>query len=114
MNKRDFLTFLAVAPSVTLPAVASDLARNELSGWRPIETAPRDRPVLVMGCKKSGSLAEFGQRIAIAQYNNDWVGHSGQHFYDFTYATHWMLNGDHGYDQIITASHWMPLPEEPK
>ena len=115
MNKRDFLTFLAVAPSAALPAVASELARNELNGWRPIETAPRDRPVLVLACKEVGCLAEFSQRIAVGKFYFEWfrgAPQEGNKIMEFViYTSH---HGEKPVDAVVAASHWMPLPEEPK
>ena len=39
--------------------------------WQPIETAPKDRPILVYGNKEKGDQAEFSQRIAVAVYHSE-------------------------------------------
>ena len=80
-----------------------------MADWQPIETAPRDRPVLVCGDKKIGTLAEFSQRICVAKFDHDMDLYSGI-VPTFVYAA--------GHrDQVarhITPSHWMELPEEPE
>jgi Protein of unknown function (DUF551) len=76
--------------------------------WQPIETAPKDRPILVCGCSKQGTFAEFSQRICVAKYDHDMDLYSGI-IPSYVYAS--------GHrDQVarhITPSHWMPLPEPP-
>jgi hypothetical protein len=83
----------------------------EMTEWMDIETAPKDRPILVYGNKEKGDQAEFSQRIAVAVY------HSEMHYtYGdrpmFVYAPY-RVEGD-GLDRCICPSHWMELPEEPK
>jgi len=84
---------------------------TKMTEWQPIETAPKDRPILVYGNKEKGDQAEFSQRIAVAVY------HSEMHYtYGdrpmFVYAPH-RVESD-GPDRCICPSHWMPLPEPPK
>ena len=113
MNKRDFLTLLAVAPSATLPAVASDLARNELSGWRPIETAPKDGTlVLVYNTLNNGTITSIDGKIAVARYSHQ---HDGLEESLWEYGTYYSENSkDNQGAYLISATHWMPLPEPPK
>lgn len=79
--------------------------------WQPIETAPRDRPILVYGCEESGNIAEFGQRVAVAEFYEDMELFSGSRPL-FVYAPSHDKND--GPSRVITPSHWMPLPEPPK
>ena len=77
-------------------------------GWQPIETAPRDRPVLVCGDKEVGTMAEFSQWIAVAKYDHDMDLISRGITPVFVYA-------EGHKDQLarqITPSKWMELPEE--
>jgi len=79
--------------------------------WQPIDTAPKDRPVLVYGNKEKGDQAEFGQRIAVAIYHSEMQLISGDRPM-FVYASN-RVESD-GPDRCILPSHWMELPEPPK
>ena len=78
--------------------------------WNPIETAPKDRPVLVYGNKEKGDQSEFGQRIAVAVYHSEMQLISGDRPM-FVYAPN-RVESD-GLDRCILPSHWMELPEPP-
>ena len=82
-----------------------------MTEWMDIETAPKDRPILVYGNKEKGDLAEFGQRIAVAVYHSEMHYKYGDRPM-FVYAPH-LVEGD-GPERCICPSHWMELPKEPK
>jgi len=84
---------------------------TKMTDWQPIETAPKDRPILVYGNKEKGDQAEFGQRIAVAVYHSEMQLISGDRPM-FVYAPH-RVEGD-GPERCICPSHWMELPEEPQ
>ena len=59
--------------------------------WQPIETAPKDEPILVGPTKRMG--------ICVAMY----CGYDG-----------WVTETCVEWVSIYTPTHWMPLPEPPK
>lgn len=106
------------------------------SEWQPIESAPRDKPVLVwydhdadpyQHPEKEGLLTDYathaeggdflsGIGICIAQWNEGYHESEGWES-DISY---WMppvwlaqLDGDNT-DYAVNPTHWIPLPEPPK
>lgn len=79
-------TLKDVAELVELPA--------ELTGWQPIETAPKDKPVFVGNAKWS--------RAHSAVWNPN--------FGVFASSSHMKI----GITMYTDATHWQPLPEPPK
>ncbi len=68
--------------------------------WQPIETAPRDRAVLIW----LGPDAEY-DKLVIARWEDD---------EDFPGGGAWYpANSDGGFPIDVPATHWMPLPEPP-
>jgi hypothetical protein len=65
-----------------------------VSEWQPIETAPRETPVLIW----------IGDRALISQQLYE------QANWEDTYQSFWFWDTDR--DELPT--HWMPLPEPPK
>lgn len=59
--------------------------------WQPIETAPKDRPILV--CQKQNGIIKTAHNID--EYGN------------------WKTGSGH-MDFIVGVTHWMPLPPPPK
>lgn len=60
------------------------------SGWRPIETAPKDEPILV------GPTKRMDICVAMNHSRDGWVTET---------CSEWV--------SIYTPTHWMPLPEPP-
>jgi len=77
--------------------------------WQTIETAPKDKPVLVYADITVGNLAEFGQSICTAKFDHIADLKSGKRSV-FLYA---QGHSDQNNRSVI-PSHWMPLPEPPK
>ena len=105
MNKRNFLTLLGISP---IAATA-----NELSGWRPIETAPKNGTlVLVYNTLNNGTITSINGKIAVARYSHQ---HDGLEESLWEYGTYYSENSkDNQGAYLISATHWMPLPEPPK
>jgi len=68
-----------------------------MSEWQPIETAPRDRRILVIGEAGTMHVASWSQ--------NPFTGHKS-----------WLIvrTDDKGNCLVMQATHWQPLPEPPK
>lgn len=66
--------------------------------WQPIETAPRDGTVILLGCPAVGAMKDPGSRRV---YEGLW--HGGQK--TFTSVNGFLL--------LTVATHWMPLPSPP-
>ncbi|NDB67816.1 MAG: DUF551 domain-containing protein [Methylocystaceae bacterium] len=84
------------------------------SGWQPIETAPKDGTLVLVYCKE-GNCTSINGKIAAARYAYDYEAMSGISVSNWEYGEY---DAPHtpsckgGY--IVTATHWMPLPEPPK
>ncbi len=69
--------------------------------WQPINTAPRDKPILVWGPRSRGSA--LGMSIIAV-----WGKASHVPLYGFV-----SYHGDPEDTDLIPATHWMPLPNPP-
>ena len=81
--------------------------------WQPIETAPKDGTlVLVFNTLDNGTTTSIDGKIAVARYAFHLDGLE-ESFWE--YGTYYSENskGNQG-AYLISATHWMPLPEEPK
>ena len=67
-----------------------------MSEWQPIETAPRDKRVLIWS----------GQEMYCAHWSRN----------PMTRDVAWSVAewGTEGEQALVKATHWMPLPEPPK
>jgi hypothetical protein len=78
-----------------------ELNQIKMTNWQSIETAPTDGTEILLAVKyPRGSRKGFFTEVLTAQYCNsiyrkDWVATSGA-------------------DVTGTATHWMPLPENPE
>ena len=81
--------------------------------WQPIETAPRDGTLVLVYCK-AGNGTSINGKIAVARHAHDHEWANGTLMSDWEYgeydAPH-TPSGKGGY--IVTATHWMQLPEPP-
>ena len=66
------------------------IMRKEPQGWMPIETAPKDEPILV------GPTKRMGICVAMNDSRDGWVTET---------CSEWI--------NIYTPTHWMPLPPPP-
>lgn len=70
--------------------------------WLPIETAPKDEPVLLFGMTVPGSkMVRFKKPVVFSGYWSDIDGI-------------WCAHGSHWNGPFFEPTHWMPLPEPPK
>lgn len=65
--------------------------------WQPIETAPKDESVIIIGMPAKGALRYEGRRV----YEGRW--HENQQTW----------TGVDGFLMFTGATHWMPLPQPP-
>lgn len=70
-----------------------------MSGWQPIETAPKDGSEILLGGCKHGPDIRIG-------------GWGGGRYLGISkgYEPDWSAGGDYGFE----PTHWMPLPEAPQ
>ncbi len=79
------------------------VAEQGESGWRPIETAPRDETeILVFGPygwypSNADECERFGCVVAVHVVDNEWSSITANPYTDCIFPTH-----------------WMPLPDAPK
>lgn len=105
--------------------------------WQPIETAPKDRPVLVWfdhdadtyqdpdnpnkltayACHADGGDYMTGAGVVIAKWSEGWEESDG---WESANGSYWMpavwsawFNGDYA-DHVVNALYWMPLPDAPE
>ncbi len=69
-----------------------------MTEWQPIETAPKDRDILVY---------EDGWCVVVSWEECDGVGYKGPN-------GHWMSNACVDSYTEVEPTHWQPLPEPPK
>ena len=81
-------------PNHKIPLPPEKVGEPEPSGWRLIETAPKDRAILVAWKAKDG---------AWLIWNGRWVGELGC----------WCSAHTPAYSILGAPTHWMPLPEPP-
>lgn len=62
--------------------------------WQPIETAPKDKTILVFQMSDSGYFYQMAQWEIMKSGNGMWTCSNG--------------------DFVDDTTHWMPLPEPPK
>jgi hypothetical protein len=80
----------------------SEQQTPEERGWQPIETAPRDKAILI-----GGGLFQF--------YDYSKTKFEGVSI-AYWYQDHWRGSNLDGHEEwnIHWPTHWMPLPESPK
>ena len=79
--------------------VMRTLRDRPLAVWLPIESAPRDESVILLGLPKVGALKdEDARRVYEGRWNK-------------IQSTFTSVNG---FILLSVATHWMPLPEAPK
>jgi hypothetical protein len=80
--------------------IKSSKRRNEMSEWQSIETAPKDRKILILG-KDYVSVGKWD--------SNEFAKNPKPHFKSergYLHGKRWELDNQ--------PTHWMPLPEPPK
>jgi hypothetical protein len=78
-------------------------------GWQPIETAPRDKVILI--CVNELGMLDFGQRIGVAKFHAEHDLERGK-VLDFVTADEGIRIKERRH--VRFATYWMPLPEPPK
>lgn len=73
----------------------------DMTGWRPIETAPRDGTRLLLW-NGDHVLGWFETAIEFTTRVNDWVSGLAS-----------AAGYDAGFDRVHGVTHWMPLPDPP-
>ncbi len=71
--------------------------------WKPIESAPRDRPVLGFDPTYSGGFV----------YVIEWCPGQSKEWYPGAMAGSWREAGGEQYERF-EPTHWMPLPPPPQ
>ena len=83
-----------------------------MSEWQTIDTAPHDQVIMLYA--KEGNQAEHGQRIGVGKFAYNWTGNDDRierHYFElYEYVNH----DGKIVSRMMSASHWMPLPEPPK
>jgi hypothetical protein len=69
-----------------------------MDNWQPIETAPKDGTVILLGCPAVGAMKDPESRRVF-----EGLWHKGQK--TFTSVNGFLL--------LTVATHWMPLPDPP-
>lgn len=116
------------ADEIALLGRAADLIDSMPAGWQPIETAPKDRPILAW-CdheadpyfeEDSGRLTLYGGHVEVMSH-----APTGYHIVEWggAYEDSWEDGGAHMPDWWFVAgsdfecaanpTHWMPLPAPP-
>lgn len=81
-----------------------------MSGWQPIDTAPRDETEIILrkGDRvTAGAWIEWSKSEAVFNDRGDYMG---QEEYDS--GAHW-ASWDGGFCEDDEPTHWMPLPAPP-
>lgn len=89
------MAFYTEPPDTQLSAIKQWNTRAitaERRDWRPIESAPHDRPIITCCMKPSEWTSKKAGYMAINEFDNGWPQHNEIHF---------------------PATHWMPLPQPP-
>ena len=81
-----------------------------MTDWQTIETAPKDGTAILICACETGMLV-FGQRIAVAKFHIEHDLESGK-VLDFVTDDEGVRIG--GRRHVRFATHWMPLPPDPK
>lgn len=93
---------IVLLTTLAVPASQQTNRERDVSGWRPIETAPKDgTTILVFGHPESIELVRY-TRAAV--YSAAWDN------IDEAFC----LSGGTWLGPFIEPSHWMPIPEPPK
>ncbi|MEH2501270.1 hypothetical protein V1290_000081 [Bradyrhizobium sp. AZCC 1578] len=71
--------------------------------WQPIETAPKDKTILLYGPQVGGSKDDLA----------GWDGNIVASGYYDGIDTSWCVTGSTWRGPFIGATHWMPLPAPP-
>ena len=85
-----------------------------MSDWMDIETAPKDGTLVLVYCREE-SVTSLHGNIAVARHAHDVEWEDGAPMSQWEYGeydTPHATSGKGGY--VVTATHWMPLPEPPK
>jgi hypothetical protein len=81
--------------------------REANGGWQPIETAPKDGPVILLG----GTTAMFG--VWFDEHWVFWEGCASDVFYKETIASDDIAASLNYWCSGYGPTHWMPLPAAP-
>jgi hypothetical protein len=83
-------------------------------GWQPIETAPKDGTLILLH-RSDGSISPFEDDTVVV---GKWIAGPWQDGSEskFIFGSHYYIDEDNRKTtfHIVTATHWMPLPEPPK
>jgi hypothetical protein len=109
-NAREWIDRLSTLPS--LPMVRANMATvraladaHLAGGWRPIETAPRDKPVRLWA-------QSYGE---ISRLDEEWREFIGEYFGAGGDAAgfEWIMSDGDAYAVWLRPSHWMPCAGPP-
>jgi len=77
-----------------------------MSEWQPIETAPKDRPIIGYGPHEGMGIIQW--RSGLQMLPPTWLYQAGGHD-----AIEFMDWGGTDYRVFSVVTHWMPLPDAP-
>lgn len=107
----------------------TDLTAATMLGWQPIETAPKDRPIVGWCVHEADdyfiddegrTLTTYGAHCEGLGYVTDgphvleWCGsyHGSDEGGDY-YIPNWWFRLGSDMEEVANPTHWMPLPEAP-
>lgn len=97
------------------------------SAWQPIETAPKDRPILAW-CNHEADPYHEGERLTLYAAHAESLGHAptGHHIVEWGggwadsiddgggWLPDWWFVAGSEFETAANPTHWMPLPEPPQ
>ena len=84
--------------------IARAASAHLAGGWRPIETAPRDKPVRLWA-QSYGEISRLNENWR--EFIGEYSGEGGAHGFE------WIMSDGDYYAVWLRPSHWMPLAEPP-